>query len=70
MSAPKAKVKAKLKAPKGEYLDPYTGKTNTSFGDCFGIDQRDIPKQFPKLVFVLPVDPYYRAVGLPHTSSV
>ena len=32
-----------------------TGKTNTSFVDCFGIDQRDMPKQSPKLVFVLPV---------------
>ena len=38
-----------------------TGKTNTSFGDCFGIDQRDtltlwsIPKQSLKLVFVLPM---------------
>ena len=32
-----------------------TGKTNTSFGDCFLIDQRGQRKQSPKLVFVLPV---------------
>ena len=39
--------------------DVFTGKTNTSFGDCFVKDQRG--KQSPKLVFVLPVDVFTRA---------
>ena len=28
-------------AKNGSLIELTTGKTNTSFGDCFGIDQRD-----------------------------